>query len=208
MGLFLSLSGAIACGPEPVVAALRAFAESNRGTFGEADSETAEEDELIVCAAAGGVTVMYPRYFDNWDGASEFLSERLDRPVFSLHIHDGDLWMYILYDKGAVIDRFNPLPEYWEKLEKEERRSWQGNASVVASRVPGIAPEQVSRYLIQWTDRMLNSPEQEKAYATDECHYGEDWQLLDFMAKLGLDYPIQSEEIRGTKYEFRCKRRS
>jgi hypothetical protein len=65
----------------------------------------------------------------------------------------------------------------------------------------------VSRYLIQWTDRMLDSPEQEKAYATDEFHYGEDWQVIDFMTKLGLDYPIR-DEIRGTRYRFKCKTKS
>jgi hypothetical protein len=200
MGLFLSMSGVIACGAEPVVPALRAYAESNAGTLGEADSATAEGDTLLLCECAGGVTVFYPRGFNDWDGASQFLSRHLGKAVFSFHIHDGDLWMYILYEKGVVIDRFNPLPEYWSQLDEEERRSWLGNASTVASRVPGLVPEQISKYLIQWSDELPQPADQQKAYPTDEYHYGEDWQLVDFMSKIGLDY-----ESPGTRYRFSCK---
>jgi hypothetical protein len=150
--------------------------------------------------------VLYPGNFFDWDNAAQFLSERLGKPVFSFHIHDGDLWMYVLYDKGKVVDQFNPVPDYWQELDDTERHSWQGNPSEVARRVPGLTIEQISRYLKQWGDEVFESGERKKAYPTDQFYYGDDWQLVDFMAKLGLDYPVDDQGApHGTTYKFRCQ---
>ena len=76
---------------------------------------------------------MYPGDFFGWDKASKRLSRSLGVPVISLHIHDGDLWMYVLYRGGEEIDQFNPIPDYWsEDLSPEERSSWAGDASAMA----------------------------------------------------------------------------
>lgn len=153
-----------------------------------------------------GVAVLYPGNFFDWDSTSQFLSQRLKKPVFSFHIHDGDLWMYSLYEKGAVVDQFNPVPDYWQELDENERLSWQGNASEVAKRVPGLLPEQISKYLIQWGDDVLESDERKKAYPTDQFHNGDDWQLVDFLKKLGFDYPVDDRGApHGVTYRFECK---
>lgn len=205
MGLFLSMTGVIAGSAETVVGALRAYAEANGGSLEAAELTTDDEGCLVISEAAAGVTVLYPDGFLGWDSASRFLSERLNKPVFSFHIHDGDLWMYLLFDKGAIVDQFNPIPDYWEKLDDAERRSWRGNASEVANRVPGLSPEQISEYLVEWGDEVLDSDEPKKAYPTDEFHYGKDWQVVDFMAKLGLDYPFDDQGLRGTTYRLKCE---
>jgi hypothetical protein len=206
MGQFLSMSGIIQQSEESVVDALRAYASENHGSLVEETLSTNDEGCLVVSEGVAGVTVLYPGDFLDWDGASQYLSQRLSKPVFSFHIHDGDLWMYVLYDNGDIVDQFNPMPDYWQELDEEERRSWQGNASEVARRISGLAPEKVAKYLVRWGDDVFASQVRTKAYPSDEFYYGDDWQLVDFMNKLGLDYPVDDRgEAHGTTYRFLCK---
>lgn len=206
MGLFLSMSGVVGGNEDSVVDALRTFAEDNAGSLKEAELTTEDDGCLVVSAGIGGVTVLYPAEFFDWDSAAQYLSKRLRKAVFSFHIHDGDLWMYILYENGDVVDQFNPVPDYWQELEAEERRSWQGNASEVARRVPGLGPEQVAKYLVLWCDEVSEASERKKAYHTDQFYYGDDWQLLDFMGEVGLDYPVDDRGApHGVTCYFKCK---
>jgi len=49
----------------------------------------------------------------------------------------------------------------------------------------------------------LDEPEPLKAYPDDEFSAGEDWQLVDFMRKLGLVYPVSDDgELSGITYRF------
>jgi len=206
MGLFLSMSGIIGSGADSVIRVLRAYAESNRGSLEDARLTPDQDDCLVISETKAGVTLLYPGNFFEWDGASQFLSAQLNKPVFSFHIHDGDLWMYLLYENGVVIDQFNPIPDYWNELDEEERDSWRGNAAELVRRIPGLSEEQISKYLVQWGDDVLESEERKKAYPTDQFYYGDDWQLVDFMGKLGLDYPFDdSGDLRGVTYRFKCK---
>jgi hypothetical protein len=206
MGLFLSMSGILGGNKDSVVDALRSYAADNDGALEEAELRTGDDGCLVVSQDPGGVTVLYPGDFFDWDSASKYLSKRLRKPVFTFHIHDGDLWMYSLYENGEVVDQFNPLPEYWAELEEEDRRSWQGNATEVARRVPGLAPEHIAKYLVQWGDEVIGAAERKKAYPTDRFYYADDWQLVDFMGKLGLDYPVDLRGApRGVTYRFKCE---
>ncbi len=206
MGLFLSMSGVVGGDEDSVLDALRAYAEENDGSLEAASLTTDDDGCLVLSQGVGGVSVLYPGDFFEWDRAAEFLSRRLERPVFSFHIHDGDLWMYLLFENGDIVDQFNPVPDYWEELEDEERRSWGGNAAEVARRVPGLTPEHISRYLVQWGDEVLEGGKRKKAYPADQFYYGDDWQLVDFLGKLGLDYPIDDRgAAHGATYRFECR---
>jgi hypothetical protein len=205
MGLFLSMSGVIGATQDSVVDALQAYAEINEGSLEQEGLTTEDDGCLVVSEGVNGVTVLYPAEFLDWDSAAQYLSRRLKKPVFSFHIHDGDLWMYLLYDNGDLVDQFNPVPDYWGELENDERLSWQGDASQIARRVPGLSLEQVSKYLVKWGKDVFESDERKKAYSTDRFCYGDDWQLVDFMDKLGLDYPVDDHgDPYGETYRFRC----
>jgi len=206
MGLFLSMSGAIVSEHSQVEAALREYAVCHDGEMRE-EPLTPEDDEcLIITEDVGGVTVVYPGDFIGWDAVSESLSKDLRKPVFSFHIHDGDFWMYVLFDDGSVVDRFNPVPDYWGRAGEEDCAQWQGNTREVARRVPGLSAESVSKYLIRWDDEVFESAERTKAYPDDEFCYGDDWQLVDFMKRLGLSYPIGDHgDAFGTTYRFVCR---
>ena len=131
---------------------------------------------------------------------------RLAQYLFSLHIHDGNLWMYVLYENGEIVDQFNPVPDYWQELDEAERLSWRGNVSEIVKRVPHLKQEQIANYLVQWGDEVFESDERKKAYPTDQYYYGDDWQLVDFMKQLKLDFPIDDRgEPHGITFRFKCE---
>jgi hypothetical protein len=204
MGLFLSMSGVIGASQSEVARALRKYAESHHGEMREESLTTDDDGCMVITEGLAGVTVFYPGDFFDWDEASRFLSEDLRKPVFSFHIHDGDFWMYVLYDGGAVVDQFNPVPDYWGDVSDAEQ--WQGNAREVSARVPGLSPESVSKYLIRWGDEVFESRERTKAYPDDQFSCGDDWQLVDFMRRVGLSYPVDDYgNGLGTTYRFVCE---
>jgi hypothetical protein len=204
--MFLAMSGVIGATSDEVVGALRSLVTEHRGSLEAAALTTDDDDCLVVAAADDRVTVLYPGNFFDWDEASAELSQRLQKPVFSLHIHDGDFWMYQFFDKGESIDQFNPMPEYWEELEEDERDAWGGDADLVAQRIPGLSADKIAAYLVLWGDDVLESDLQTKAYPGDKFGYGSDWQLVDFMNKLGLPFPTGDQgEPRGPTYRFICK---
>lgn len=126
--------------------------------------------------------------------------QRIGAPVFSFHIHDGDLLMYVLYVNGEVVDQFNPIPDYWdEHVSDEEIESWKGDASIVSRYISTLSPTQIEKYLTRWN---LDADETNKAYEDDEF-VNEDWQLLDFMRKCGLPYPFDEDgNPKGQSYKL------
>ena len=48
------------------------------------------------------------------------LALSIDSQVLSLYIYDGDFWGYYLADKGAITDKYNAMPEYFEDIDMKE----------------------------------------------------------------------------------------
>ena len=115
------------------------------------------------------------------------ISLDLGTTVFALHIHDDDLWMYELYKSGEQIDQFNSIPDYWEEISTEERERWKGNADLIVQNWPGVAKEDIERYLVAHDPAGFNG--EEKAYPSDEFESYDAWQVCDFLKKLGTPYP-------------------
>ncbi|MDB6067489.1 MAG: hypothetical protein JWR26_3697 [Pedosphaera sp.] len=192
MGLFLAMSGVAGATKEAVERSLRHFASNAKQ---DPQSELATEDilkgSIIVEAPGNKVTVLYPDGFMEWDAASAHISSEFRLPVFSFHIHDGDFWMYILHVDGEEVGHFNPIPEYWDdRISQAERQKWSGDASVICSHWPEMAAENIKNYLVHWDLEKLSLNPTQKAYPDDKFPLGLDWQLCDFMKKLGLIYPI------------------
>ncbi len=182
------MSGVIGASSSEVFAALRSFAERQSSVCEHAGGSTDDSGIGVVTRDGENTTILYPSDFTDWDDASRHLSYTLSKPVFSLHIHDGDLWMYVLFNNGQEADAFNPLPEYWqENLPNDEKEHWKGNAEVVSQLIPSVSREAINKYLVEWD---LEQEEEKKAYTEDDFTFCDCWQMCDFMAKLGLRYPM------------------
>jgi len=115
-------------------------------------SDIERADVLLIAASEqGNVTVLYPDSYLSWHEACEHLSVTLNQPVLSLHIHDGDFWMYVLLKNGQEIDRFNSHPGLLEELPESEAKSWAGNAEVLATHWPKHHSRPDLKLSIRWT---------------------------------------------------------
>jgi hypothetical protein len=188
MGLFLSASGVLSPDGAAVRNAIAKYVAITGGTF-EPRAGTMNERNIGVMQTSGSTTtVLYPDGFSDWDDLSKFLSLELKKPVFSFHIHDGDLWMFLAFNDGKEVTCFNPIPDYWEEIDDDERQRWAGNAQAVASLVPGLDTASIERYFVPWAEDVLAA--EQKSYDDDEFAIGVDWQLIDFMRRLGFVYPL------------------
>lgn len=203
MGLFLAISGVIGAESEAVKKALSDYAVNHGGGFEMAEGTTNDSNIGVVTRNGANTTIIYPDGFTEWDEVSRHISEQLACPVFSLHIHDGDLWMFVLFKNGKEIGCFNPIPDYWEELTEDERAKWAGDASLIAGLLPKTSAPSIERYLTAW------DPEEEggsKAYPDDEFCTGDCWQMCDFMKKIGLHYPMKDDGgIDGDTYRLWTK---
>lgn len=188
---------------DTVESSLASYIGSRGGTFRKTRRSLEDENTLVLAEGVAGSSVLYPWGFFEWDELSKRLSEVLKAPVFSFHIHDGDFWMYQLFKEGALVDQFNPIPEYWDdSISKEERLAWEGNADRVAAAVPGVEGESIRPYLRHWDLK----DEGAKAFPDDEFPSNDAWQLCDFLKRLGFVYPVDAKgEALGETFEFVAK---
>jgi hypothetical protein len=193
MGTFLALSSVIGRTQSVVVSSLTNYSKSVGGGLRRENNIDSDSPSCcIVQEENGNTSIFYPDSYLEWDDSSAFISKELEAKVFSFHIHDGDLWMYILYDNGNIIDQFNPIPDYWdENISEKEITAWKGNAQTIVNAVPYVKINDIDKYLIRWD---LDEEEPPKAYPTDRFEQ-EDWQLVDFMSKLKLPYPVDDDGL-------------
>jgi hypothetical protein len=204
MGMFLSLSAVVGKTQEQVTESLKKFLERRSGGLEIASIDYQHPNFSVIQQSGNNTTFVYPRGFIEWDDASAHLSEDLQTIVFSCHIHDDNLWMYVLYDNGEVVDRFNPVPDYWDdSISADEINEWKGNAEVIAKYIPGLKPEDIERYMRRWDRKQVN---EEKAYPDDYGCFGDCWQLFDFMNKLGLPFPLDEyDKPQGEVFQLWTK---
>lgn len=188
MGLFLSASGICSPDGKAVCDAISRYVATTGGTFELRAGTTNDRNIGVVQSSKSATTVLYPDGFADWDDLSKYLSLELLKPVFSFHIHDGDLWMFVVFDQGQEVAWFNPVPDYWGEVADDQRERWAGNAQTVASFIPGLAAASIERYFVPWTEDVLE--EERKSYDDDKFAIGVDWQLTDFMGRLGFSLPM------------------
>ena len=202
MGLFLALNGIIGKSQEEVIPHLTNFSKQNSGDCVPEIGSTDNGDIAVVLESSGNTSLLLPHNFMHWDDLAKYLSEKLNCPVFSFHIHDDDLWMYVLYESGDEIDHFNPIPDYWsDDLSEEEINFWMGQPDKI-SKIIGIEPDLISDYFQRWDLEQ----DEGKAYDNDEFEYCDAWQMCDFMKRIGLFYPMdENGNISGNTYKFTVK---
>lgn len=186
MGLFVDFTGIIDRSEAEVINSLENYLNTINGKI---ETSVVSDDPYNLCViqqSDGNTTIKYPAFFSKWDECSSFLSKELKAAVFCLHIYDGDFWAYTLFYDGVIKDQFMPIPDYFdENASQQEIDIWKGNAQIITDYLPYLKKENIEKYLIRWDLEQ----EEIKAYEDDEFTNCED-QLIDFMKKIKLPYPI------------------
>ncbi len=145
--MFISLSGVIGKMQNEVISSLSNYArQANDGLKPDKSITSNDQNCCVLQELAGNTSILYPYGYVEWDESSAFISKELNTTVFSFHIHDGDFWMYTLYVIGGVVDKFNPIPDYWdEEISEEEFESWKGNANLIAELIPGLNQKSIKK---------------------------------------------------------------
>ncbi len=197
MGLFLQAAIMPGCREADARAAVTAVAEKYSSSFDELEKGDSTEDAMIISDLipdecqyienANGVSILFNSDCIGYDSLAKALSGEYGKAVLLLYIYDGDYWGYWLYDNGELIDQFNPVPDYFEEESEDVIQESKGNAEMIAKYFQ-VEKASIEKYLVHWSEETM----EEKAYEEDEFGY-EDWQMADFMRKLGYPYRFDEE---------------
>ncbi len=114
------------------------------------------------------------------------LSRAIGGPAIAFLEYDQAAWGYFLFDRGNLLDKFWNIPDVVEAPSNE----FAGNVKTV-SHVFGARPETIAPYLQHVTDSVG------KAFADDKFALGDHWVRVDFMRRLGLQYPSPGQAAGG-----------
>lgn len=200
----LALSGIVGASWDEVKDSLRNFASLSTGSLEKDFLSVEDDDSLVAVENAFGTTILYPPNFSGWQDSTEFLSGELNRVAFGFFSINDVSWGYSLYDDALPTDQFATNPGSFMKS-KKDWKIWKGVASEITDLIPTVREEQISKYLIWWNSKNTNPAERPKAYPTDKYCYGDRLQLLDFIHKIGFEFPLDAEhEPLGPIYRFIC----
>ena len=59
------------------------------------------------------------------------VSKKLNTAVFGFLVHDSDVFQYHLYDRGALVDRYDSRPDYFGRISEATCRKWAGRADLL-----------------------------------------------------------------------------
>ena len=93
-----------------------------------------------------GVNILLNRHCFGYEELAKELSLCITQPVLLLYIYDDDFWGYFFYENGNELDRFNPMPDYFEDVSEEERESFSGNSKII-SKYFNVNEEDIKNYL-------------------------------------------------------------
>lgn len=201
MGLFLQVAIMPGCKEAEAREVIQAVASKYAISFDELESGDFDEDflendmliselfpdECQYAESAHGVSILINDGCIGHDSLAKAVSKETGKVCLLLCIYDGDYWGYWLYENGTVIDEFNPMPDYFEAASEKKRQKVKGNAEIIA-RYFDVEAASIEKYLVHWSEDMMDK----KAYEDDEFGY-EDWQMVDFMRKLGYPYEFNEE---------------
>lgn len=116
---------------------------------------------------------------------AERISTLQDGPVFFFMEFDQTAWSYTLFRAGERLDHYWNDPDYVD----ESTDTCAGNSRVVAEAC-GVPTSVVEPYLVL---RAAVRPES-KAFADDEFTLDDHWVRVDFMRRVGIEYPDPSNQ--------------
>lgn len=191
MGRFAFISAFVNRDKATVTNALSEYAQSCNGIF-ERGSKDPEIEETIIHGGCDVAAITFGRDAGDPDLITAEIARILDTWGIYFHIHDGDLWLYVLYQSGEEVEEFSVRPEYFGD---PDATTSQAPPQRIFDAFPSADPVKIERYLLPWTPEL----EGQKANPTDNYEYHDCMQLLDFINALGIQYP---HPLDGDAYLF------
>jgi hypothetical protein len=146
----------------------------------------------LVTDAKNGWTTVYDEQSDSQDievlrRLAKDLSSRLKTAVIAMMVHDSDIFVYLIYENGKLIDQFDSKPDYFGPVSGAQKKEWRGDFAK-------LIPYAKKKASTQDFNRIA-----EKEIVFEEERAGEFSQLLGIdpsRARTGFRH------VRETKHEF------
>jgi len=86
----------------------------------------------LVTDSKNGWTTVYDEQSDSQDievlrSLAKSLSSKLKTTVVAMMVHDSDIFVYLFYEKGELIDQFDSKPDYFGPVSEAQKKEWRGN---------------------------------------------------------------------------------
>jgi hypothetical protein len=146
----------------------------------------------LVTDSKNGWTTVYDERSDSQDvevlrGVAKGLSAKLKTAVIAMMVHDSDVFVYLLYKNGELIDQFDSKPDYLGSVSETQKKEWRSDFNK-------LLPYAKKKSSIQDFMRVVA-----KEFGFEEERAGELAQLLGIdpsRARTGFKY------VEETKHEF------
>ena len=86
----------------------------------------------LVTDSKNGWTTVYDERSDTQDievlrRLAKGLSSKLKAAVIAMMVHDSDIFVYLIYENGELIDQFDSKPDYFGPVSETQKKEWRGD---------------------------------------------------------------------------------
>src|SRR5580658_950634 len=86
----------------------------------------------LVTDSKNGWTTVYDEHSDSQDievfrRLAKGLSSKLKTAIIALMVHDSDIFVYLIYEHGKLIDQFDSKPDYFGPVSEAQKKEWRGD---------------------------------------------------------------------------------
>lgn len=94
------------------------------------------QTRLLIGPPRKGWVALYPENFGQDERVPKRIARRFPGEVLHLMVHDDDVFAYLFFRAGKLVDRYSSNLDYFEKLSARNRRLWQGQPEQLADLLP------------------------------------------------------------------------
>jgi hypothetical protein len=146
----------------------------------------------LVTDSKDGWTTVYDERSDSQDlevlrELAKGISLKLKTAVIATMVHDSDIFVYLIYERGKLIDQFDSKPDYFGPVSEAQNKEWRGDFAK----------------LIPYAKK--KSSIQDFRRAAEKAHVFEEERAVEFSLLFGIE-PSRAQTgfkyLQETKHEF------
>ena len=86
----------------------------------------------LITDSKNGWTTVYDEESESQDvnvlhRLAKDLSSKLKTAVIAMMVHDSDIFVYLVYEDGELIDQFDSKPDYFGPVSEAQKKEWRGD---------------------------------------------------------------------------------